>query len=245
MISNKQLEANRRNAQKSTGPRTPEGKKISCLNALKHGVYSHDVVLPHEDHRAWEISYNGFVDAVQPFDAIQASLTRQLASVDWRMQRFERMEAAHHTFRFNIAYRDEMQRPIHEDRFPAATEHERIKAAEGRSHNQMLKPFDRVTPNFRAASYLTNMFMKILGTLEARRAFQAQMGTTVAPEAAKCEANPYKVELTETTELPPPPTFRYAKRKQPTAGVIMKNGKKIVKINIDSPEDPSAGPLFG
>ena len=46
MASLKQLEANRRNALKSTGPRTPEGKKISCLNALKHGVYSHNVVLP-------------------------------------------------------------------------------------------------------------------------------------------------------------------------------------------------------
>jgi hypothetical protein len=44
-----QLEANRRNAQQSTGPRTEIGKKTSSLNALRHGPTSRIVVLP--DHR--------------------------------------------------------------------------------------------------------------------------------------------------------------------------------------------------
>ena len=39
-MSLKQLAANRRNAQKSTGPKTPEGRAVSKMNALKHGILS-------------------------------------------------------------------------------------------------------------------------------------------------------------------------------------------------------------
>jgi len=40
MASQKQIDANRRNAERSTGPRTPEGKAIVKNNALKHGLYT-------------------------------------------------------------------------------------------------------------------------------------------------------------------------------------------------------------
>jgi len=50
-----QIEANRRNAQQSTGPRTDAGKKTSSLNALRHGLTSRIVVLP--DHRRRRIDH--------------------------------------------------------------------------------------------------------------------------------------------------------------------------------------------
>jgi hypothetical protein len=43
-ISLKQMEANRRNAQKSTGPKTPDGRAVSKMNALKHGILSKEVL---------------------------------------------------------------------------------------------------------------------------------------------------------------------------------------------------------
>jgi len=49
MTSNRKAEANRRNARKSTGPKTPEGKAAVRLNALKHGLLSREVLLPGED----------------------------------------------------------------------------------------------------------------------------------------------------------------------------------------------------
>jgi hypothetical protein len=52
MTSDKQGAANRRNAQKSTGPKTPEGKAAVRLNAMKHGLLSKDVLLPGEDESA-------------------------------------------------------------------------------------------------------------------------------------------------------------------------------------------------
>ena len=52
MTSEKKAEANRRNALKSTGPKTPEGKAAVRLNALKHGLRSEEVLLPGEDGEA-------------------------------------------------------------------------------------------------------------------------------------------------------------------------------------------------
>ena len=52
MISDRKAEANHRNARKSTGPRTPEGKAAVRLNLLKHGLLSQEVLLPDEDEDA-------------------------------------------------------------------------------------------------------------------------------------------------------------------------------------------------
>jgi hypothetical protein len=52
MISEKQLAANRRNAERSTGARTPAGKARSSLNNLRHGLTGQINILPTEDREA-------------------------------------------------------------------------------------------------------------------------------------------------------------------------------------------------
>jgi len=56
MTSPKKVEANRRNAQKSTGPKTQEGKDIARLNTTKHGLLSREALIPGEEppSRSWE-----------------------------------------------------------------------------------------------------------------------------------------------------------------------------------------------
>jgi hypothetical protein len=54
MTSARKAESNRRNALKSTGPKTPEGKAAMRLNALKHGLLSREIFLPGEDEAALE-----------------------------------------------------------------------------------------------------------------------------------------------------------------------------------------------
>ena len=66
MATSKQIEANRRNAQKSTGPRTPEGKAIVAQNALKHGFWSPEVVIKGEDAEEFEIFRAGLLEELAP-----------------------------------------------------------------------------------------------------------------------------------------------------------------------------------
>ena len=56
MASKKQIEANRRNAKKSTGPKTEEGKAKSSLNSLKHGLTSQRVWLDEEEEQEFRES---------------------------------------------------------------------------------------------------------------------------------------------------------------------------------------------
>ncbi len=54
MANQKQIEANRRNARRSTGPRTAAGKAISKNNAVKHGVLSSNAVSAYEDREQYD-----------------------------------------------------------------------------------------------------------------------------------------------------------------------------------------------
>ena len=54
-MSEKKLAANRANARKSTGPRTPEGKARASLNAISHGLFCKDLVLPGESQEVLKL----------------------------------------------------------------------------------------------------------------------------------------------------------------------------------------------
>ncbi len=93
MISLRQLAANRRNAQKSTGPRTPEGKSASSFNSLRHGLYAQEVVLPGEDRAAFEALLAGLRADFEPASPVEDGLIERLASIWWRLRRTAAVEA--------------------------------------------------------------------------------------------------------------------------------------------------------
>jgi hypothetical protein len=87
MTSLKQWAANRENAQKSTGPRTEEGKRRSRRNALRHGLTAQTVVdglEDSEDYRAFEATIIADYDA---HTAVERELVLRLASLLWRIRR--------------------------------------------------------------------------------------------------------------------------------------------------------------
>ncbi len=94
MSSLKQIEANRRNALKSTGPTTPEGKERSRRNAVRHGLTAETVIAALEDSK----DYRGFEAAViADYDAqsaVERKLVLRLASVLWRLRRATGIETA-------------------------------------------------------------------------------------------------------------------------------------------------------
>ena len=76
MTTQAKIEANRRNAQKSTGPRTDEGKDKVRLNALKHGLTATTVVLPHEDAGAYQQREEAWTRELNPSGELGRYLTR-------------------------------------------------------------------------------------------------------------------------------------------------------------------------
>ena len=93
MTSEKQAQANRRNALKSTGPKTPEGKAAVRHNALGHGLLSRDVLLPGEDEAALMELGERLRDELQPVGALESLLVERIISSTWRLQRLGRVEA--------------------------------------------------------------------------------------------------------------------------------------------------------
>src|SRR5580704_3855838 len=83
---------NKANAQKSTGPRTEAGKQRSSLNALRHGLTGQTVVLPTEDHSAYERHSQSFLAEYRPKDATETQLVQSLIDTSWRMNRAAAVE---------------------------------------------------------------------------------------------------------------------------------------------------------
>ncbi len=81
------------NAQHSTGPKTPEGKKKSSLNALRHGLTGQIVVMPNDDLAAYRSHVKSFADECDPQGAIEANLVQALADASWRLNRAAALEA--------------------------------------------------------------------------------------------------------------------------------------------------------
>ena len=90
------LAANRRNAQRSTGPRTAAGKQNSKFNSLKHGGYAalehhHQTMLAlGEDPKKFERLKRELAAALGPEDALSAAQLEYLAKLCWRRARRER-----------------------------------------------------------------------------------------------------------------------------------------------------------
>src|SRR6266536_2204531 len=87
MTTLKQIEANRRNAVKSTGPRTENGKRRSRRNAFRHGLTAETVVElleSRDDYRAFEAAIIADYDART---AVERELVLRLASLLWRIRR--------------------------------------------------------------------------------------------------------------------------------------------------------------
>jgi hypothetical protein len=85
-------EINRANSQHSTGPRTAAGKQRSSLNALRHGLTGHVIVLPSEDHAAYDHHTRRLFDDLQPKGALEEQLVQSLSDTSWRINRIAALE---------------------------------------------------------------------------------------------------------------------------------------------------------
>ncbi len=92
MTTEAQINANRANAQKSTGPRTPEGKATVAQNALQHGFWSQEVVIKGEDAEEFVLFRAGLLEELAPAGLMELILAERIVSLSWRLGRAERLQ---------------------------------------------------------------------------------------------------------------------------------------------------------
>jgi len=96
-VTAKQLAANRANAQKSTGPRTPDGRAVSRWNALQHGVLARALIPPalepYESRQEFAALLQTLRQELGPQSALEEILVERIATSYWRLARLLRAEA--------------------------------------------------------------------------------------------------------------------------------------------------------
>src|SRR6266545_2540541 len=92
MATIKQIEANRRNAVKSTGPKTPEGKAAVRLNSLRHGFRARVVVLPGENREEFQKLCDDLEIEWRPQTRTEQFMVETMAVSQWKLARLERGE---------------------------------------------------------------------------------------------------------------------------------------------------------
>jgi len=93
MATPAQIEANRRNAQKSTGPRSVEGKAVTRFNALKSGIDARSLVIPGEDPAELQTLVTNYYLQFPPASPLDVFLVDALVNADWQLRRLRKVEA--------------------------------------------------------------------------------------------------------------------------------------------------------
>ncbi len=92
MANAAQITANRRNAAKSTGPKTTQGKAIVARNAIKHGLLARQNVILGEDPQEFELGRRKWLAELEPVGHAEATLAERVAGLAWRLKRAERLQ---------------------------------------------------------------------------------------------------------------------------------------------------------
>jgi hypothetical protein len=144
---------NRANAQKSTGPRTEAGKQRSKLNALRHGLTGQTIVLPTEDHSAYQRHSQSFLDECQAKGAIETQLVQSLIDTSWRINRVAAVET--NLFSLGITEMEERIRANHPEAEAALAmalafrEHMRAFANISINSQRLCRQFERTLDQLR------------------------------------------------------------------------------------------------
>lgn len=94
MSTQSQIDANRQNAQRSTGPKTPTGKARSSRNAIRHGLSTTQLtVMPAENQADLDALAHNIRDEFKPEGDAQTYFVEQMIQSRWRLLRIQRLEA--------------------------------------------------------------------------------------------------------------------------------------------------------
>jgi len=141
-VSEAQVQANRLNSRKSTGPRTAEGKARSSQNRLSHGFFSRKVVLEGESQEEFDALRSALIAEHQPRTITQQFLVERISIAMWRLNRMHAIEdQAHHWERQSI--QGTCSQRIYEAHRDVASTSLRMLGASGCSVLEKLELYER------------------------------------------------------------------------------------------------------
>src|SRR5437879_622154 len=178
MPTEAQINANRLNAKKSTGPTSPEGKARSSLNALKSGIDAWSHIIPGEDPAQLEALTEQFLLHYQPADPIQLSLVDTLISTEWIQRRLRRVEAQLWNYRVECLDKN----LTHAEFIDVSIQH---NSPIGHAYQDALEPFTRIQRRIDATN---RMFLRTLKALQDLQAAPAKKAAQ--PAASQTPATP-------------------------------------------------------
>src|SRR5271169_933348 len=112
MASEKQVSANQRNAARSTGPITQNGKRQSRRNAMRHGLTAATVVPAIEDAKEFERFAAAIRADYQPASAVEEELVARLTSLLWRLRRSTLIETNLFQLQGRLAMEQNQRDPV-------------------------------------------------------------------------------------------------------------------------------------
>ena len=179
MATRKQIEANRRNAQQSTGPRTTQGKATSRLNALRHGLLSEALVVPGlERPEDWTAFRDAILGSLEPIGGLEELLAQKVIAAAWRLSRVERYERDVIDGKVSFGRWVGVEPELGEE--SATSDDEAVEARTPRGGR--LPDLETLTSITRYESHLHRQFMQCLHELQRVQA--RRFGTEAAVPAA-------------------------------------------------------------
>ncbi len=202
MPTAKQKAANRRNAQKSTGPRTPEGKAKTKLNALKHGLTAETIVLPFESAADYDELRQSVLDDLKPKGITQQILVERFVQRHWVAQRLARTEKAWIQVLYDAHLAEGMKGAKNPKKSPDPYTGLAISMLEIRPDD----PQDLLHKNFfRYRAQIEQDFQSALRALERNHLLATPSEESDNPETGSVSENP--IAAVPTSATPPAPTL--------------------------------------
>jgi hypothetical protein len=165
MPTEAQINANRLNAQKSTGPTSLAGKAASSLNALKSGIDAWSHIIPGEDPAELEALTAAFLLHFHPSDPNQLALVDTLISTEWIQRRLRRIEAQLWNYRVECLDKN----LSHADFIDASIQH---NSPLGHAFHDALDPFTRIQRRIEGTNRMYLRTLKALQDLQAAAAVE-------------------------------------------------------------------------
>src|SRR5580704_7113812 len=195
MPTEAQINANRLNAQKSTGPTSPEGKAASRLNALKTGIDAWSQIIPGEDPAELEALAEAFHLHFHPTDPNQLALVDALIDTEWLARRFRRIEAQ--LWHYQVECLD--KNLTHAEFIDAAIQH---NSPLGHAYQDALGAFSRL---HRRVDANNRMYLRTLKALQDAQAAPAAPAPPVSQSPSPVPIQPLTPQIGFVPQCAPVP----------------------------------------